>query len=82
MRRGTSFFAGIARQQRRVQRAALAMERAQLRNQQIANKLAQQDYVASRSAEADAMTEAVKNQIEEISTILQRAIPKFFAGKF
>ena len=72
----------IARDQRRAQNAALALQRAQIRQQQMANKMALHDHATARAAQADAMTAAVEQQIQDISNILVDAARKNFAIDF
>jgi restriction system protein len=76
----------IARENRRMQSATLAAQRAQLRNQQVAAraaaKAAQTDYLASRSTEADEMTETLEAHVDELTSILRVATTKTFAVDF
>ena len=76
----------IARENRRMQSAALAAQRAQLRSQQVAAKAAakaaQNDYLASRSTEADEMTESLEAHVVELTSILRTATTKTFAVDF
>lgn len=76
----------ISRENRRMQNAALAAQRAQLRDQQsaakAAAKAAQSDYLASRSAEADEMTAALEAHVDELTSVLPVATSKTFAVDF
>ncbi len=76
----------IARENRRMQNAALAAQRAQLRDQQIAAraaaKAAQSDYLTSRSTEADDMTATLEAHVDDLTGVLRVATTKNFAVDF
>src|SRR5690348_7037777 len=72
----------IAREQRRMQTAALALQRTQARQAQMAAKMALQDHLAARATEADELTDSVRRQVEELEHILSSAASKEFALTF
>ena len=76
----------IAREGQRAQNAALALQRAQLRQQQTAAKTAaktaEKDYIDARIAEADDMTNDLEAAIEHLGGVLRAAATKSFAVDF
>ena len=76
----------IAREGQRAHSAALALQRAQLREQQtaakVAAKTAQKDDVDARIAEADDMTNVLEADVEHLGSILRAAATKSFALDF
>jgi restriction system protein len=69
-----------------MQSAALALERAQLREQQVAAraavKAAQKDHLESRTAEAEDLTAEVEAYVTKLTTVLSLAAAKHFAVNF
>jgi|SRR5579863_334081 len=76
----------IARESRRAQAATFALQRAQLREQQVAAKAAaraaQKDHLESRAAEADDLTDGIEARVAALATVLHAATSKRFAVDF
>lgn len=76
----------IARENRRMQDAALALERAQLRDEQIAAraavKAAKQGYLESREGAAQEQTATIQSIVATLSSILLAATRRHFAVDF
>jgi hypothetical protein len=69
----------IARESRRAQAATFALQRAQLREQQMAAKAAaraaQKDHLEARAAEADDLTAKIEAQVAALTTYFTPLLP-------